>query len=65
MVTFTNHRGITLSAHAVQNGAALHVRPVTTPGAGDYAERETGRERRRVRRERANHLDEHMLRETA
>lgn len=51
MVTFTNHRRITLSANAGQNGAQLHMRTVTTPGAGDYAERAEGRDRRRVRRQ--------------
>ncbi len=42
--------GISLSAGAAVNGYVLAVRPVTTPGAGDYAERSEGRDRRRVRR---------------
>jgi hypothetical protein len=52
MVTFTTPNGITLSANACLNGAALHVRPVITVGAGDYAERAEGRDRRKVRRQR-------------
>lgn len=42
--------GISLSAGAAQNGLPLASRPFTTPGAGDYAERAEGRDRRRVRR---------------
>jgi hypothetical protein len=40
--------GVSLSAHAGANGAPL--RPFITPGAGDYAERVAGHDRRRVRR---------------
>ena len=35
MVTIVNNRGISLSAHAGQNGAPRVIRPVLTPGAGD------------------------------
>lgn len=44
--------GISLSAGAAQNGLPLASHPFTTPGAGDYAERAEGRDRRRVRRAR-------------
>lgn len=43
--------GISLSAGAAVNGMPLIVPPFTTPGAGDYAERAEGRDRRRVRRQ--------------
>lgn len=43
--------GISLSAGAALNGWPVPVRTVTTPGAGDYAERAEGRDRRRVRRQ--------------
>lgn len=42
--------GISLSAAAAVNGLPLPLRPFVTPGAGDYAERDAGRDRRRVRR---------------
>ena len=42
--------GISLSAGAAVNGWPVPVRTVTTPGAGDYAVRKEGRDRRRVRR---------------
>lgn len=44
--------GISLSAGAAVNGLPLALRPFVTPGAGDYAERAEGRDRRRVRRQR-------------
>lgn len=43
--------GISLSAGAAVNGLPLALRPFVTPGAGDYAERAEGRDRRRVRRQ--------------
>lgn len=42
--------GISLSAGAAVNGMPLIVPPFTTPGAGDFANRSEGRDRRRVRR---------------
>lgn len=47
MVTIVRN-GISLSAHAGMNGSPL--KPFITPGAGDYAARSEGRDRRRVRR---------------
>ena len=49
MTTFKLN-GISLSAGAAENGLPLALRPFTTPGAGDYAARKEGRDRRRVRR---------------
>jgi hypothetical protein len=51
MVTFTKN-GVSLSAGAAVNGMPLALRPFLTVGAGDYAERAEGRERRKVRRQR-------------
>lgn len=47
-MTTISIKGVSLSAHAGENGAPL--RPFTTPGAGDYAGRVEGRDRRRIRR---------------
>lgn len=44
--------GISLSAHAGENGLPLVERPFTTPKAGDFAGRREGRDRRRERRQR-------------
>ena len=44
--------GVSLSASATANGMPLVERPFLTVGAGDYAERSEGRERRKVRRQR-------------
>jgi hypothetical protein len=53
MVTFTNRNGVALSAHAVLNGAPMPAAiAFTTPGAGDFAERQDGRARRAERRAR-------------
>ncbi len=52
MVTLKTANGITLSANASQNGFPLRVAAFKVPGMGDYAERNDGRQRRRVRRER-------------
>lgn len=49
MVKITQN-GISLSASATANGMPLVERPFLTVGAGDYAERSEGRERRKVRR---------------
>ena len=51
MTTFKLN-GISLSAGAAENGLPLALRPFTTPGAGDYAARKEGRDRRKVRRQR-------------
>lgn len=51
MVTITV-KGVTLSANATANGFPRPVTPFKIIGMGDYAERNDGRERRRVRRER-------------
>ena len=42
--------GVSLSAGAALNGMPLVERPFLTVGAGDYAERSEGRDRRKVRR---------------
>lgn len=49
MVTFTKN-GVSLSAGAAVNGMPLADRPFLTVGAGDYAARAEGRDRRKVRR---------------
>lgn len=49
-MTIIIRNGVSLSAHAGLNGMPL--RPIITPGVGDYAERTEGRDRRRVRRRR-------------
>lgn len=49
-MTIIKRNSISLSANASENGFPLSERPFVTPGAGDYAERDAGRDRRRVRR---------------
>ena len=49
MVKITKN-GVSLSANASANGMPLADRPFLTTGAGDYAERAEGRDRRKVRR---------------
>lgn len=49
MVKITKN-GVSLSASASVNGMPLVERPFLTVGAGDYAARSEGRERRKVRR---------------
>jgi hypothetical protein len=59
MVKITKN-GISLSASATANGMPLIERPFLTVGAGDYAERAEGRDRRKVRRARIS--DKHCFR---
>jgi hypothetical protein len=51
-----SRNGVTLSANASANGFPLRSVPAvyTVAGMGDFAERDAGRERRRIRRERQN-----------
>lgn len=52
MVTISRN-GVTLSAHAVQNGArAPRYLPTPRPDLGDFANREEGRARREARRDK-------------
>lgn len=53
MVTFTNQRGITLSASATLNGFPLPARVLRSVGAGDFANSDAGRARRNDRRNKA------------
>lgn len=59
MVKITKN-GVSLSAGAAVNGMPLVERPFLTVGAGDYAERAEGRDRRRIRRARL--ADKHSYR---
>jgi hypothetical protein len=52
MVTFTNARGITLSANASANGCPVILSRIVFSGRGDFAERLGGRIRRNERRAR-------------
>lgn len=52
MVTLKTANGVTLSANATLNGFPRVVVPFKVIGMGDYAERNDGRQRRRIRRER-------------
>lgn len=51
-MTIIKRNNISLSAHASENGFPLSDRPFITPGAGDFAGRCEGRDRRKVRRAR-------------
>lgn len=49
-MTIIKRNSISLSANASENGFPLTARPFLTPGAGDFAGRIEGRDRRKVRR---------------
>lgn len=49
-MTIIKRNSISLSANASENGFPLTARPFLTPGAGDFAGRVEGRDRRKVRR---------------
>lgn len=49
-MTIIKRNSISLSANASENGFPLSERPFITPGAGDFAGRCEGRDRRKVRR---------------
>lgn len=49
-MTIIKRNSISLSANASENGFPLSERPFITPGAGDFAGRVEGRDRRKVRR---------------
>jgi len=53
MVTKISPNGVSLSAHAGQNGFRLPAIATRSPGAGDFANREEGRQRRQDRRNKA------------
>lgn len=50
-MTIIKRNEISLSANASENGFPLSERPFITPGAGDFAGRSEGLDRRRVRRQ--------------